>query len=140
MKKDGRIWIPDDVELQFKILVCSHCGTIGHRGMDATRSILRESFWWPTMDKDVDELVRGCFHCIVTRTGEIIPRPLGHAIHGGRLNEVVHTDFLYMGPGADSNTTISLPTFGYGQRRKPPQQVLSTPLIPGLGLSGPWIG
>ena len=97
-KHDGRIWIPqDDLELQLKVMVTSHCGTIGHRGKDATLSILSEDFWWPSVRKDVDALVRDCFHCILTRAGERIPGPLGHAMHGDAPNEVVHMDFLYMG-------------------------------------------
>ena len=99
-KRGNRIWIPDaDLELQLKVMVCSHCGSIGHRGCDATRSIILESFWWSTIDKGVEQLVRGCFHCIVTRTGEVVPRPLGTAIHGDRPNEVLHMDFLFMGAG-----------------------------------------
>ena len=44
-KKNGRIWIlSPDLELQLRVLVISHCGTVGHRGKDATLSILLESF------------------------------------------------------------------------------------------------
>ena len=106
-KKQNQIWIPkEDLELKLKIIVCSHCGTIGHRGMEATKSIILEKFWWETISKDVEELVRGCFHCIATRSGEIIPRPLGHAIHGEYPNEVIHMDFLYMGPGVDGKKYV----------------------------------
>ena len=74
---------------------------MGHRGADATSSVLKESFWWPGCDTAVKELVRGCLHCLVTRSGQIIPRPLGSAIHGSRPNEVLHMDYLYMGAGRD---------------------------------------
>jgi len=101
-KKGNCIWIPgQDLELQLKVMVCSHCGVIGHRDKDATKSIIQETFWWPTIDKDVEEMVRKCYHCIVTPTGEIVPRPLGHALHGERPNEVVHMDFLFMGNGLE---------------------------------------
>ena len=106
-KHKGRIWIPgDDIELQLKVLVGSHCGTIGHRGMDATRSILQEGYWWKNMSKDSDALVRGCLHCIMTRSGDLVPRPLAHALHGEHPNEVVHADFLYMGTGVDQKRYI----------------------------------
>ena len=108
-KKCGRIWIPsENLELQLKIMVASHCGTIGHRGKTATLSILCESFWWLTMEHDIEELVRSCLHCIVTRAGEIVPRPLGLALHGIRPNEVVHMDFLYMGAGKEGKRYILL--------------------------------
>lgn len=104
---DGRIWIPEsDLNLQLKILVASHCGSIGHRGQDGTRSILKENFFWNGMAKDVEQLVKGCLHCLITRSGDIIPRPLAHAQHGERPNEVVHLDFLYMGRGAGNNSYI----------------------------------
>lgn len=72
---------------------------IGHQGCDATRSIILESFWWSTVEKDVEQLIRGCFHCVVTRTGQGVPQPLGSAIHGERPNEVLHMDFLFLGAG-----------------------------------------
>lgn len=106
-KKNGRIWIPTgDLELQLKVLVVSHCGTIGHRGQDATKSIVAESFWWPTVAADADELVRSCLHCIVTRSGKVVPRPLGSALHGSTPNEVVHMDYLYMGAGREDKRYV----------------------------------
>ena len=99
-KERGRIWVPSsDLELQLRVLVVSHCGTIGHRGKDATLSILLESFWWPDISEDVNGFVKGCLHCLLTRTGDMVPRPLAHALHGTKPNEVIHADFLYMGPG-----------------------------------------
>jgi len=106
-KRGSKIWIPEeDLELQLKVMVCSHCGTLGHRGMDSTMSIIQEDFWWSTLAQDVSKLVRGCYHCIITRTGKVVPRPLGHAIHGARPNEVVHMDFLYMGQGQDGKKYV----------------------------------
>ena len=60
------------------------------------------------MKKDVDALVRDCLHCIVTRTGEKVPRPLGHAMHGDSPNEVVHLDFLYMGRSSSEKVYVLL--------------------------------
>ena len=80
-----------------QLLILSHCGTCGHRGCDATLSILKEDFYWKSMKEDVAEFVRGCLHCLVSRSGEIIPRPYGHGLHGRYPNEVIHVDYLYMG-------------------------------------------
>jgi len=102
LEKDGRIWVPnEDLELQLKILVLLHCGSIGYRGMDGTSSILKENFYWESLEKDVSKFVKGCLHCLITRTGDAIPRPLAHALHGEKPNEVVHLDFLYMGAGVE---------------------------------------
>ena len=102
-------WIPqEDLDLQFKIIITSHCGSVGHRGSDATLSIIKENFHWTTMQKDVKEFVRHCLHCIITRSGDVIPRPLAQALHGEKPNEVIHMDFLYMGPSTDQKRYLLL--------------------------------
>ena len=58
------------------------------------------------MAQDVSTLVRGCLRCMMTRAGEVIPRPLGSALHGSKPNEVIHMDFLFMGPGRDEKKYI----------------------------------
>ena len=103
LKKERRIWIPSkDKELQLKVMVISLCGPMGHRGADATKSVLKEPFYWEHLDKDVELFVSQCFHCILTRSGDLIPRPFATALHGERPNEVLHVNFVYMGPGMDS--------------------------------------
>jgi transposase InsO family protein len=42
-----------------------------------------------------------CFHCIASASGEITPRPMGEALHASKPNEVIHFDYLYMGPSVD---------------------------------------
>lgn len=97
-REKGRIWIPSkDKELQLKVVVASHCGSIGHRGQDVTRSIIKEDFTWDGMDTFVDRLIAGCLYCPVTRSGERILRPLGTAMHGEKPNEVIRMDYLFMG-------------------------------------------
>ncbi len=109
MKKCGRIRIPNEnLDLQLKNMVASYCGTIGHRGKTARLSIICERFWWVTIEHDIDALVRSCLYCIVMIAGEIVPRSLGLALHGIRRNEVVHMDFLYMGPGKEGKLFILL--------------------------------
>lgn len=104
---DDRIWIPsNDLELQLKILVCSHCGSSGHRGIEATKSIVEDKFFWTGMKASIEKTVKGCLHCIMTRAGSLIPRPLSHAIHGSRPNEVIHLDFLYLGQGTDQKNYV----------------------------------
>ena len=101
-RRENCIWIPRKAhELQMKVLVVSHCSLGGHRGVKATESIIRENFYWDDMHDDVKAFVKACIHCIITRSGEVIPRPLGSQIHGTRPNEVVHMDYLYMGKGFD---------------------------------------
>lgn len=100
-KHQGRIWIPSsDADLQLKILVGSHCGSIGHRGIESTTSIIKKSFWWPDLDISVTKLMKGA------RSGGLIPTPLGSAIHGSRPKKVLHMDFLFMGSGSNDQRYI----------------------------------
>ena len=99
-KRNDRRWMPsEDLDLQLKSLVTSHCGTIGHRGKDATMNIILEAFWCSSMKQDTSELVDRCLHCMGTWAGKVIPRPMSHSIHGERPNEVLHAEFMYMGRG-----------------------------------------
>lgn len=96
---NGKIWIPKDANsLKLRIAVAGHCGERGHRAYAATLDTIGESYWWDEMKKDVREFTQSCIHCIISRNGERIPRPLSTALHGERPNEVIHADFLYMGP------------------------------------------
>jgi len=95
-----KIWIPQqDVQLQMKLLVISHCGQNGHRGSTATINILSENYWWNTMTNDCKVFVQNCIHCIMSYTGQRIPRPLGSTEIATRPNQILHFDYLYMGRG-----------------------------------------
>ena len=43
------------------------------------------------------EFVKQCLHCMDSKAGEKIPRPLGETVHGKRHDEVLHFDYLYVG-------------------------------------------
>lgn len=85
-----------------RLIIISHCGQNGHRGTDATYRIVSEEFTWTTMYEDIRTFVNDCVHCVVSRTGEKIARPLVSALHRSTQNEVVHMDFLYMGEATES--------------------------------------
>lgn len=94
----GRIWIPvSDVGRKLKVLIVLHCGAMGHRGKDATKSVIRESLLWQGLSADVTSFVQECLQCIATRTGEVVPRPYRHSLHGARPKEALHVDVLSMG-------------------------------------------
>lgn len=103
-KKESSIWIPDEAtNLKLRIVVEGHCGERGHRAYEATLEAIKETYWWSNIKQDVREFTQACIHCIISRNGERIPRPLATAIHGEKPNEVIHMDFLYMGPAEESN-------------------------------------
>ena len=44
-------------------------------------SILLEDFLLEGIQDDVTSFVIGCLYCILTRSGEIFPRPLGNSLY-----------------------------------------------------------
>ena len=86
-----------------KLLVTAQSGQSGHRGKEATLSILNESCTWEKIEEDCAEFVEVCLNCMTGKTEHKIPRPLSMIVDGTRLNEVIHNDFdfLYMGTGID---------------------------------------
>ena len=49
------------------------------------------------MEDDVQVFVRECLFCNDYPTGGLVPRPLEDTVHGSKVGEVVHFDFLYLG-------------------------------------------
>lgn len=97
---DGRavLWIPGDAKkLQTRLMVCAHMKDAGHRGTVATFQRLSEYCCWFRMEDHVSEFVKQCLHCMDSKAGEKVPRPLGETVHGTSPGEVVHVDYLYVG-------------------------------------------
>jgi hypothetical protein len=98
----GKIWIPTNaVSMQVRLCVIAHCGRGGHRGHQVTLSAIQDHYYWKGMSKDIKVFVGSCFHCIASAPGETTPRPRGEALHATKPNEVIHFDYLYMGPSVD---------------------------------------
>jgi len=96
--RNGKLYIPpNDEELQLRICVAAHCGMGGHRGYTATSAIVKEHVHWPTLDADVKSFVQSCLICLLSSSGNKVPRPLGHQVHAEKVNELLHFDFLYIG-------------------------------------------
>lgn len=109
LKIKDKIWIPkEDIDLQTKLLVISHCGTGGHRASASTHSTLLEQYYWDSMKNDTDVFVHKCIHCLLSRGGNRVPRPLGWQILATKANEVLHFDFLFMGKGVDDKVYLLL--------------------------------
>jgi len=96
---DDSIWIPNSaVQLQLRLCIIGHCGRGGHRGAATTYENIRAHFQWESMRSDIVSFCNTCLHCQSTTGGQRIPRPMGHALHSDRPNEIIHFDYLYMGP------------------------------------------
>ena len=49
------------------------------------------------MEEHVAEFVKESLHCMDSKAGEKVPRPLGETVHGTRPGEVVRCDYLDVG-------------------------------------------
>ena len=97
-RQSDRIWIPQGaLDLQLSLLVVAHAGAMGHRGGSATCQALKDHFVWMGMDNDVKAFVSNCLQCMCV-AGEMVPTPLGEALHAVGPNQLIHCDFLSM-PG-----------------------------------------
>ena len=96
----GQVIVPDEAaSLRIRLCVIAHAGgNSGHIGYQACYHALSEWCTWKTMQRDLERLCKRCLHCLPTRGGIRIPRPLGTACHGTRPNQVLHFDYLYIGP------------------------------------------
>ncbi|KAH9120335.1 hypothetical protein AeMF1_007463 [Aphanomyces euteiches] len=96
MDDQGRIWVPDDaVDLQQRLCVIAHQGAAGHRRVAATVKSVSDKFWWATLAQDVETFVKACLNCMQV-DGDVVPRPLGSALHTEKPNELIHFDWLSM--------------------------------------------
>lgn len=60
-EKKGRIWLPDNYELQKQIMQEFHASPIGgHSGIPVTLRRLKQLFAWKGMNKCVQRLVQSC--------------------------------------------------------------------------------
>ena len=88
--------------LKLRILIAAHTGHGGHRGINVTQASVEAHFWWNDMKDDIKTFVSSCLHCLTTASGNMVPRPLRHALHASKPNELLHFDYYYMMEGKDN--------------------------------------
>ena len=81
------LWIPDsDKQLKVRLMICAHMRDAGHHGAAATLVRLQEFCVWSGMEAQICEFVQQSLHCADTRSGDVVPRPLGETVHGTASN------------------------------------------------------
>jgi len=105
---NGVFWIPPDSEdmLKLRIIIACHTGIGGHRGIRSSTKALESHFYWEGAAEDVKAFCTSCLHCLSTSTGGVVPRPLGHAIHASKPNELLHFDYCYIGRSSSGPTYV----------------------------------
>ena len=99
------LWVPEEErELQARLMVCAHMQDWGHRGVSATTHRLGAYYAWENMEQDIAKFIRQCLHCVDSKAGNAMPRPLGDLVHGTEVGEVSHSDYLSLGGSNDIDT------------------------------------
>ena len=82
---------------------------IGHLGIERTTSLLKDRFYWPKMENDIEEYVKTCPGCLKFKA--IPERAELNIIDVTRPLELVHIDFLTIeAPKKDKDVNILVVT------------------------------
>jgi len=61
---EGRIYIPNNKRIQEEILKKNYNSVdIGHPGQHRMLELLKRTYWWPGLKKNIKRYVQGCFKC-----------------------------------------------------------------------------
>lgn len=102
-----KIWVP--VELREQLIADSHePSTSAHGGMEKTVDLLRRSFFWPGLAKEVREFIKRCETCKTTKALNQTSRPpMGKRFPVVRPFQRLYIDLLGPYPRSKAgNTTI----------------------------------
>ena len=82
---------------------------VGHLGVERTTSLLKNRFYWPGMENDIEEYVKTCPRCLKFKA--ILERAELNIIDVTRPLELVHIDFLTIeAPKKDKDVNILIVT------------------------------
>ena len=90
-----KVWVPDANNLRLRICIVGDCGIAGHLSFEGTKRRISEYFLWESFEEDIKSFCGSCLPCRVNDK-PFIPRPLGEAVHGIALDQVLHCDCLYI--------------------------------------------
>ena len=82
---------------------------VGHLGIERTTSLLKDRFFWPGMEDDIEEYIKTCPRCLKFKA--ILERAELNIIDVTRPLELVHIDFLTIeAPKKDKDVNILVVT------------------------------
>ena len=71
----------------------------GHRGFFATKALLSQRFWWPEMERDINQFVKTCHPC-QERQKQLVKIP-PTLTYTPTIFEVLHADVMHMTPASN---------------------------------------
>ena len=85
------------VIIRCRLCVIAHAGgNSGHLGYQASAQKLTQFFYWKNFIEDMKIICKACLHCLPTRGGARVARPLGTQVHErGRAKFYIWTGSMY---------------------------------------------
>ena len=78
----------------------------GHQGLDWTLALVRERFYWSTMNHDATEYVTNCHQCHVAKGHYTGPHTQQESLVANNPLDLLCIDFLKVDPSRDSKENI----------------------------------
>ncbi|XP_043661543.1 uncharacterized protein K02A2.6-like [Drosophila teissieri] len=127
-----KLWVPAELRSQLTWRA-HHAMTAAHGGLHKSLAKLRQFYYWPGMSADVQELVKVCEVCKVSKTAIKIKRPpMGEQRVTERAGQRLFIDF--MGPyprtkAGNSVIFVCLDHFSKFVRLHPMKQAVATEVV-----------
>ena len=86
-----RLYVPKSKQTYMMITGHDHNG---HRGFFATKALLTKRFWWPEMERDINQFVKTCHPC---QERQSTPTKT----HTQSIFEILHADVMHMSPASN---------------------------------------
>ena len=67
-------------------------GNVGHLGIERTTHLLKDRFYWPNMQKDIEKYIQQCSRCLHFKT--LLEKAEMHPFEATRPWELIHIDSL----------------------------------------------
>ena len=107
------IYISNDVETHQLVLPLEYHCTLyavhddyGHQGLDRTLALVRERFYWSTMNHDATEYVTNCHRCHVAKGHYTGPHTQQGSLVANNPLDLLCIDFLKVDPSRDGKENI----------------------------------
>ena len=109
-----QIYISNDVETHQLVLPLEYHETVlcmlhddyGHQGLDQTLDLVRERFYWSTMNHDATEYVTSCHWCHVAKGHYTGPHTQQGSLVANNPLDLLCIDFLKVDPSKDGKENI----------------------------------
>jgi hypothetical protein len=95
-ERQHRLYVPKENRTYMMIAGHDHNG---HRGFFATKALLTQRFWWPEMERDINQFVKTCHPC--QERQKLLVRIPPTKTYTPSIFEILHADVMHMSPASN---------------------------------------